>query len=81
MSFRNIYEISFLLVLIFDVLANQASADLGLRKLEEKKNFIIVKYKDETKYPDGFENQYRQGIDHIEVETEDGYISVRAMIV
>ena len=78
MSMRNIYEISFLLVLMFGVLSEQALANLDLRKLEEKKNFIRVKYKDETKYPDGFENQYRQGIDHIEVETEEGYTSVGA---
>ena len=51
---------------MFGVLSNQAPADLDLRKLEKKKNFIRVKYKDETEYPEGFENQYRQGIDHIE---------------
>ena len=66
MSIRKLYEISFLLVLVFGVLADQIPADLGLRKLEKKKNFIRVKYKDETEYPEGFENQYRQGIDHIE---------------
>ena len=66
MSIRKLYEISFLLFLVFGVLSNQAPADLDLRKLEKKKNFIRVKYKDETEYPEGFENQYRQGIDHIE---------------
>ena len=62
MSFRNLYEISLLLVLVFDVLAGQTPEDLGLRKLEKKENFIKVTYKSETKYPDGFENVYRKEI-------------------
>ena len=45
MSIRKLYEISFLLVLVFGVLANQIPADLGLRKLE-KNNFIKVTQKD-----------------------------------
>ena len=48
MSFRNLYEISLLLVLVFDVLAGQTPEDLGLRKLEKKENFIKVTYKSET---------------------------------
>ena len=51
--------------MILSVLSDQAPSDLGLRKLEEKKNFIRVKYKEVTEYSNGFENQYRQGIDHI----------------
>ena len=51
--------------MILSVLSDQAPSDLGLRKLEEKKNFIRVKYKEVTEYLNGFENQYRQGIDHI----------------
>ena len=70
MSFKNLFEISFLVVLVFGVLADQAPADLGLRKLENKLNFIKVTYKDETQYPNGFGNEHRQGIDHIEYENE-----------
>ena len=51
--------------MILSVLSDQAPSDLGLRKLEEKKNFVRVKYKEVTEYSNGFENQYRQGIDHI----------------
>ena len=68
MNFRNIYEISFLLVLVFCVLADQTPADLGLRKLEKKENFIKVKYKSEAVYKNGFGNNYREGIDHIKKE-------------
>ena len=70
MSFKNLLEINFLVVLVFGVLADQAPADLGLRKLENKLNFIKVTYKDETQYPNGFGNEHRQGIDHIEYENE-----------
>ena len=70
MSIRKLYEISFLLVLVFGVLADQIPADLGLRKLEKNNNFIKVTYKNKTDYAKGFGNQFRNGIDHIKIGNE-----------
>ena len=70
MSIRKLYEISFLLVLVFGVLADQIPADLGLRKLEKNNNFIKVTYKNKTDYAKGFFNQFRNGIDHIKIGNE-----------
>ncbi len=75
MSFRKLYEISFLLVLVFGILADQTPADLGLGKLEKKENFIKVTYKNETVYPNGFGNDYRNGTDHIKIGNETFNIS------
>ena len=75
MSFRKLYEISFLLVLVFGILADQTPADLGLGKLEKKENFIKVTYKSETVYPNGFGNGYRNGTDHIKIGNETFNIS------
>ena len=65
MRFTKCYELSFLLALLFCALADPTQTDLGLRKLEEDKNFIIVKYKEQTNYPNGFGNSFRKGIKHI----------------
>ena len=65
MRFAKFYELSFLLALLFCALADPTPTNLGLRKLEEDKNFIRVKYKEATNYPKGFGNDYRKGIKYI----------------
>ena len=70
MLVRNLYEIIFLLVLVFGVLADQTPVDLGLRKLEKNENFIKVTYKAETIYKNGFGNNFRNGTDHIKKGNE-----------
>ena len=65
MRFASLYEQIFLIALLFSALCDRAPTNLGLRKLEEDKNFIKVQYKVDTTYPKGFGNNYRKGIDHI----------------
>ena len=65
MRFAKLYELSFLLALLFCALADPKPTNLGLRKLEEDKNFIRVKYKEATNYPNGFGNDFRKGIKNI----------------